>query len=136
MKILFGILFALNSSLTLAATEPTMVCKFPKNRELKVYGPLGYLYEDDVEQNSEVSFPNTVDIIIDNKVVFKLPNSTSMVNDRNIYTVTSYLLNPKDLTLRKVINLFYKSEEGRVAHIDINLPDFRFRGKGSCSLIR
>lgn len=113
-----------------------MKCKLGQKRELIVYGPLGYLYEDDVRQNSEISFPNIVELYINGARINSLANSTSMVNDRNEYTVTSYILGVKDLSLRKVINLFFASERGSEAHADINVENFRYRGKAYCRLIR
>lgn len=135
MKILSSLIVFLSTFSIYAATEPTMKCKFGQNRELKVYGPLGYFYESDVRQNSEINFPNTVEIIIDNTVVNTLPNSTSMVNDKNEYTVTSYVLGVRDLSLKKVLNLYFASEKGSVAHADINVGNFRYRGKAFCRLI-
>ncbi|HLW56812.1 MAG TPA: hypothetical protein VKY27_05470 [Bacteriovoracaceae bacterium] len=135
MKKLIILTLALVSTLSIASTEPTMRCTLGQKKEIKVYGPLGYFYEDDLRHNSEVSFPNTVELIVNGKVVNTLPNSTSMVNDSNEYTITSYILGTRDLTLRKVLNLYFASEEGSVAHTNIAVENFRYRGRAHCRLI-
>lgn len=135
MKKLIILSLAILSTLSIASTEPTMRCTLGQKKEIKVYGPLGYFYEDDVRNNSEVSFPNTVELIINGRVVNTLPNSTSMVNDSNEYTITSYVLGIRDLSLRKVLNLYFASEEGSVGHTDIAVENFKYRGRVHCRLI-
>lgn len=135
MKTIFFLCLALLLSTSFASTDPTMTCTLGYKKELKVYGPLGFLYEDDLNQNSEINFPNRVELIINSTVVHTLTNSTSMVNDSNEYTIASYVLSTRDLTLRKVLNLYFASEEGSVAHTDINVANFRYRGKAFCRLI-
>lgn len=135
MKNLLILCLFVISTISIASTEATMTCTLGQKRALKVYGPLGYFYEDDLRQNSEVSFPNTVELLVEGRVVSTLTNSTSMVNDSNEYTIASYVLGTKDLTLRKVLNLYFASEEGSRAHTDINVGNFRYRGRAHCRLI-
>lgn len=112
-----------------------MKCSLGQKREVRVYGPLGYFYEDDLSQNSEVNFPNTIELLFNGAVVTTLNNSTSMVNDENQYTITSYLLSTRDLVLKKVLNLYFDPEQGTVAHIDVFVEKFRYRGRAHCRLI-
>lgn len=112
-----------------------MICKIGDIREVRIYGPLGYFYQNDIKQTSEISFPNKVEILIRDEVVNTLLNSTSMVNEKNEYTIMSYVLGVKDLTLKKVLNIFFRSDKGDVAHFDINADNFSYRGRGYCHLI-
>ncbi len=136
MKNLIIALTLLFSSLSYAvANQPTMVCKIGDIREIRIYGPLGYFYQNDIKQTSEISFPNRVELLIKEEVVNTLLNSTSMVNEKNEYTIMSYVLGVKDLTLKKVLNIFFRSDKGEVAHLDINAENFSYRGRGYCHLI-
>lgn len=135
MRNLLTIILLLSSTLSFASPEVTMKCTLGHKKELKVYGPLGFFYEDDLAQTTEVSFPNKIEILINGNVINTLTNSTSMVNDSNEYTLTAYILNVKDLSLRKVLNLYFASESGSEAHLDINVSNFRYRGKVHCRLI-
>lgn len=132
--LLFSILFSTISFAGLG--EPTMTCKMGEKREIKIYGPLGYFYQNDIKNTSEISFPNKIELIFNKEVVHTLSNSTSMVNDKSEYTIMAYVLAVKDLTLIKVLNIFYRSEKGQIAHIDINIDKFNYRGRGFCELVR
>ncbi|MFA5582730.1 MAG: hypothetical protein WDA09_00835 [Bacteriovoracaceae bacterium] len=135
MTKLILLLTTLITTATFASTDPTMKCTLGQKKEIRIYGPLGFLYEDDLAQNSEINFPNKVELLINGQVVTTLNNSTSMVNDFNEYTIASYILNVKDLTLRKVLNLYFASEEGSEAHTAINVSNFKYRGRAYCRLI-
>lgn len=135
MKLYFILALAVFASFSQAASDPTMKCQLGHHKEMIVYGPLGFFYEDDLGQSSEVSFPNRIELLINDRIVSTLANSTSMVNDHQHYTVTSYTLNVKDLTLQKVLNLFFDSAKGSEAHVDISVSNFRHRGKAYCHLI-
>ncbi len=122
----------ISASKALAQEVPQLECETIDGQvKIRIFGPLGAYYEDDLDSSTAVDFTNRVEILLDGQSLI-FPNSLSISNDFNDYIIQSWAFNASSRYFENVMSLYFEAESEEGAELMLNIRGLQLKTQADC----